>query len=99
MSLSQQRRWNKSVPLILTLLIVTLSLFIATRTQAQNYDREASLYNQMIEKGGCVWSECPNLITQATLEETNGLYPPQYYQKDTKDYWRSFCTYSPNECK
>ena len=65
----------------------------------ESYDRQTFLYNDLLESGGCVaFDDCPRYLDERTLEEMNGLYPPQYYERGSKDYWRSFCTYSPELC-
>lgn len=74
-------------------------LFMSLKGDVIEYDRQAHLFDQYFENRGCAFSNCPTYIQEKMLEETNGLYPPKYYEKDTKLYWRSYCTYLPDKCK
>jgi len=97
MSLSTDRKLSKALSYAGLIVLLTIAVILFNIPSTETYTREAHLYNTMIANGGCSWDTCPNLVTKVALEETNGLYPPQFYQKDTKDYWRAWCTY--NSCK
>lgn len=83
----------------LFVLVLLLAGLINSIPYTEAYSRQAFLYNDLLESGGCVvFTDCPKYLDDQTLEETGGLYPPQYYERGSKDYWRSFCTYSPKDC-
>ena len=83
----------------LFVLILLLISFISAIPYTEAYNRQTFLYNDLLESGGCVaFTDCPKYLDDQILEETGGLYPPQYYERDSKDYWRSFCTYDPESC-
>lgn len=82
-------------PLILIALILTAFLPTTTLT----YNREAHLTNEFLQNGGCAWDRCPQVLIDEALAETNGLYPPAHYARDTRGYWRSYCTYLADKCK
>src|SRR3990167_7661582 len=80
--------------------LLFMILAISSLPYTESYDRQTFLYNDFIESRGCVlFDDCPEYINKRVLGETGGLYPPQYYARDSKDYWRSFCTYAPALCK
>ena len=95
------KEWNykpqqQKFPLLISLFVVTV-LFLSTSSYA--YDREAELMAQLYEAKGCAFSvNCPDSVKSEIVEEHNGLYPPQYYEKDTKEFWASYCTYMPFMC-
>ena len=79
-----------------TLIIVALVLAVPTSTI--EYNREAHLVQEFWAHG-CAFDSCPQVIKDKALEETNGVYPPSHYEKGTKDYWRSYCTFNAELCK
>jgi len=62
-----------------------------------DYDRQQYLWSEY-HRGGCAFENCPDYIQQLSLKTHNGLYPSQYYEKYSKEWWRSYCTYSPEKC-
>jgi len=77
--------------LIITLLVIP---FIPWTT---HYDRQSYLWDKYWE-GGCAFENCPDYIQELAIKEHNGKRPPQYYEKYSKEWWNSFCTYSPEQC-
>lgn len=88
-------------PELIGLFAFTLSFFalLLVINQVQHYDREEYLQSEYERLGGCAFFYCPLRLQERTLAEMGGVYPPSYYERGTKPWIRSFCTYSPQECK
>jgi len=97
-TLSFERRLRKLLSLIITTLVVLASLYVVFTPSVQGYDKESHLYEEFLQSGGCAWDQCPPSFIEDALEETDGLFPSQYYKKDSDEYWKSTCTYSPEVC-
>ena len=81
------------------IVIVFLIFLFSQITTTYSYERETTLLERFYETGGCAhFSTCPKIFDDRMVEEM-GVYPPQYYKKDSKEYWKSFCSYSPEACK
>ena len=65
----------------------------------ESYDRQTYLKAEYNKTHSCAFWECPKYIQDQIVEGANGLYPPDYYERDSKDWWHSFCTYAPDLCK
>lgn len=99
MSLSTDRKLSKALSYLGIITLLAIAVILLNIPAVQTYTREAYLYNTMIANGGCAWSECPQLVILASLEETNGLLPPSHYAQGTRMKMRATCTYTPNVCK
>ena len=84
-----------TITAIAILLATALSL-IPTKTV---YSQEGFKLAQYVERGGCAWENCPDYILDKMLADHNGLYPPNYYENQSWDWIRSFCTYNVSKCK
>jgi len=74
----------------LLLVLTIIALFVSFIPNTYSWSR----WSQFYEEGGCVFSQCPYELQQRAIEEEHGMLPPQYYEKDTKDYWRSYFNYN-----
>ena len=45
----------------------------------------------------CAFADCPQWLQEQIVKENNGLYPPDYYEKDSKMWWRSYCAYTKGQ--
>lgn len=82
----------------LFVLILFIGVFVNSIPWSETYDKETYRMSEFIKNRGCVWYLCPKVIQEEMFEEHNGLYPPAAYKWDSKKWWNSFCTYSPENC-
>lgn len=81
-----------------TLIILAIIYFLAFTPYAVSYERESYLESELQRTKGCAFAYCPRRVQEKTLNEMNGLYPTQHYEYHSKEWWWSFCTYSPEFC-
>ena len=46
----------------------------------------------------CAFSNCSQEAQQMIIKQFNGKYPPEYYERNSKAWWNSYCTYFPYKC-
>lgn len=81
------------------IIIIAITVALIAPEHTMSYGHNEYKWQEFGRTGACTWDECPDEIVEQMLEDNNGLKPPSAYKEDSKEYWRSFCTYMPERCK
>ena len=78
-----------SFHILISLLILTAFLIPDTLSYSK--------LDEVYKNGGCSFRECPQSFQEEIYKEM-GTLPPEYFERHTKEWWNSFCSYSPEIC-
>ena len=79
---------------IFFLFTVLLFILLVVPLNTAHYSR-----NEMYrENNGCAYSDCLPALQKEIVLAHNGLLPPSQYERNTWEWVRSTCTYSPQLC-
>lgn len=83
---------------ITAVIIIGFIVFLNNLPYVTHYDRQNTLMINFIENRGCAFEDCPKVYQDKIISDNGGVLPPQYFEKGSKEYWHSFCTYLKELC-
>ena len=75
------------------LLLIIYLIYAISMPARFSYDREKEAWKEYHKTGGCAFEYCPEILQLRTVKETHGSYPPNYYERYSKEWWRAYFNY------